>query len=154
MPPTTSRRSYTAAFKLEAIAYAKENGNRAAGRHYGISEKIVRDWRQTENCLRLTKKSKKADRGNKARWPVLEEKIESWVLEQRASSRGISTIQIRLKALDVAKEIGIDDFGLLVSKVYVPQKSLAPHSDNTESVTPTRPPRKVGNLPYILQRQD
>jgi hypothetical protein len=32
------RKSYTAAFKLEAVAYAKKNGNRATGRHFSINE--------------------------------------------------------------------------------------------------------------------
>jgi len=57
MPPVTSRKCYTATFKLEAISYAKEHGNRATGRHLGISEKLVRDWRKQEDQLRMTKKS-------------------------------------------------------------------------------------------------
>jgi hypothetical protein len=37
MPPTQSRRSYTAAFKLEVAIYAEENGgNMAAQRKYGV----------------------------------------------------------------------------------------------------------------------
>lgn len=107
MPP---RKSYTAAFKLEAVNYAKENGNRATARHFGIDEKMVRNWRKSEDQLRLTKKTKRANRGQKARWPALEETVESWVLEQRAANRGVSTIQIRLKAIAVAKELDIVDF--------------------------------------------
>jgi transposase-like protein len=52
MPP---RKSYTAAFKLEAVAYAKENGNRATSHHFSINEKMVRNWRKQEDELRLTK---------------------------------------------------------------------------------------------------
>ena len=52
------------------------------------------NWRKQEDELRLTKKSKRANRGQKARWPALEDKIETWVLEQRASLRGVSTTQI------------------------------------------------------------
>jgi transposase-like protein len=76
------RKIYTAAFKLEAVAYAKKNGNRATGRHFSINEKMTRNWRKQEDELRLTKKSKRANRGQKARWPALEDKIETWVLER------------------------------------------------------------------------
>lgn len=50
MPP---RKSYTAAFKLEAVKYAKENGNRAAALNYTINESMVRSWRKQEDQLRL-----------------------------------------------------------------------------------------------------
>jgi hypothetical protein len=63
---------------------------------------------QTRRCL--TKKSKLVNRGQKARWPALEDKIETWVLEQRASLRGVSTTQIRLKAVTMAQEFPITDF--------------------------------------------
>jgi transposase-like protein len=65
------RKNYTAAFKLEAVAYAKKNGNRATGRHFSINEKMVRNWRKQEDELSLTKKSKLINRGQKARWPAL-----------------------------------------------------------------------------------
>ena len=67
-----SRKSYTAAFKLEAIAFAKENGNRAAGRHFSIDENQVRNWHKQDK-LRFTKMTKRANRGKKARWPALED---------------------------------------------------------------------------------
>lgn len=75
-----------------------------------MSPCMVRSWRKQEDQLRLTKKSKRANRGHKARWPALEDKVESWVLEQRASLRGVSTTQIRLKAIAAAKELDIVDF--------------------------------------------
>lgn len=107
MPP---RKSYTAAFKLECVIYAKENGNRATARKYSINESMVRSWRKQEDSLRLTKKSKRANRGRKGRWPVLEDLVEGWVLEQRTAHRGVSTVQIRLKAVAVAKDLGLADF--------------------------------------------
>lgn len=36
--------SYTAAFKLKAKEYAIEHGNRAAGRHFGVTDFNVRYW--------------------------------------------------------------------------------------------------------------
>ena len=37
-----SRKSYTAAFKLEVIQFAEEAGNRPAERKFGVAEKMVR----------------------------------------------------------------------------------------------------------------
>lgn len=108
MPP--KRKSYSADYKLQIVKYAAENGNRAAERKFGVSEKLVRDWRKTEVTLTQMKKTKKANRGLKARWPELEERVHRWVLEQRAAGRGLSTVQLRLHAMVVAKEMNINDF--------------------------------------------
>ena len=62
----------------------------------GVSEKLVRAWRKAEVNLTTMKKTKKAIRGLKARWPELEERVHRWVLEQRISERGSSTVQLRL----------------------------------------------------------
>ena len=83
MPP--KRNSYTAEFKLKVIKYAAENGNRAAERQFGCSEKLVKDWRKAEEKLKVIKKTKKANRGLKARLPCLEEELYTWVLEQHAA---------------------------------------------------------------------
>lgn len=104
------RRSYTAAFKLECAVYAKEHGNRATGRKYKVNEKQVRDWRKDEETLRRTEKTKKANRGQHAKWPELEKTLETWILEQRAKHKGVSTIQMRLKARQLAKSMKIEDF--------------------------------------------
>lgn len=110
MPPPVKRRSYTAKQKLSAVEYAIENGNRAAGRHFNISEKIVRDWRKAADGLHSMKSSKKADRGKKARWPQLEDRLRTWILEQRAAGRGLSTVQVRLKAQTLAQDMNVADF--------------------------------------------
>ena len=111
MPPVKSRKSYTAAFKLEVVKFAEENdGNMAAHRKYGVSEKCVRDWRKAKDTLRMTKKSKKANRGCKARWMNLEDKLEEHVLTQRAACRGLNTVQLRERAKLIATDLGIESF--------------------------------------------
>ena len=110
MAPTT-RKSYDAKFKLNIVAFAKENGNRAAERKFNVSEKKLRDWRKKEDELRSTKKTKKGNHSGKASWPVLEENLRKWIVEQRAAGHGLSTVQIRLKAKSMAKESEINDFG-------------------------------------------
>lgn len=110
MAPSTSRKSYTAAYKLQIIEFAETNGNRAAERQFGVTESCVRAWRKAKDVLRITKRSKKALRGAKPRWTELEDRLEEWVLDQRAACRGISTVQIRLKAKTIAQEMDIPEF--------------------------------------------
>lgn len=109
MPPV-KRKSYEAGYKVKVIQYAKEHGNRAAMREFGVGESVIRGWRKQEDALKKTKKSRKAFRGDKARWPDLENRVEAWVNEQRAAGRGISTVSIRLKAKTYAKDMDIADF--------------------------------------------
>ena len=47
---------YSAKFKLEAIRYANETNNCAAGRKYGISKKLVRDWKKNVEVIEMPKK--------------------------------------------------------------------------------------------------
>ncbi|XP_063754586.1 zinc finger MYM-type protein 4-like isoform X2 [Eleginops maclovinus] len=104
------RHAYDAAFKLKAVDLALHEGNRAAALTLGINESMVRRWRCQREELAQSKKTKKAFRGNKSRWPKLEDFIEDWVNTQRANGRGVSTVQIRLKAKTVATEMKIENF--------------------------------------------
>lgn len=128
MPPAQSRRSYTAGFKLEVITYAEENGgNMAAQRKFGVSEKLVRDWRKQKDALHQTKKTTKAFRGRTAYWPDLENQLENFVMEQRSSCRAVSTVQLRLKALEMSKTMKIQNFKANPSWCYrfMKRKGLA-----------------------------
>ncbi len=48
--------------------------------------------------------------GNKPRWQELKDEMEDWVNTLRDSCRRVSTIQIRMKAKEVADKSGIADF--------------------------------------------
>ena len=52
------RHSYEISFKLQVIKYAKENGNRAAERHFGPppTEQMISIRRRQENELKEAKK--------------------------------------------------------------------------------------------------
>lgn len=106
----TRRSSYDASFKLKAIDLAIQDGHRAAARKLGINECMVRRWRIQREELMKCQKSRKAFRGHKSRWPELENVLEDWVNVQRAGGRGVSTVQIRLKAKTIAREMNIEDF--------------------------------------------
>jgi hypothetical protein len=58
MLPVQKRFSYSVAFKLQVVQYAKQDGNRAAERHFGPppTEKMIREWRKQENKLIALKK--------------------------------------------------------------------------------------------------
>lgn len=99
----------------------------AAQRKFGVSEKVIRGWRKQKDVLRQTRKTKKAFRGRTALWPELEDKLEDFVLEQRAACRAVSTVQIRLKAVEMAKTLNIDNFAATPSWCFrfMKRKSLS-----------------------------
>ena len=98
--PKTRRNAYDAAFKLKAIELAIEKGNRAAAYELGVNESMIRRWRKQRGELSRCKKSTKAFRGRKCRWPELEDELD-WVNTQRVDGQGVSTVQIRLKARSI-----------------------------------------------------
>ncbi|KAJ1198869.1 hypothetical protein NDU88_002708 [Pleurodeles waltl] len=104
------RHSDEAKFKLQAISYVVVNGNRAAAKKLNINESMVLKWRKQENELRQIKKTKQSFRGNKSRWPQLEDQLEQWIIEQRTAGRSVSTVTIRLKATTIAQDMKIEHF--------------------------------------------
>jgi len=58
------RNSYTADFKLTAIAYAEVHGNRATGRKFDIDESVIRGWRKEKGALEKMNPRKRARRGH------------------------------------------------------------------------------------------
>ncbi|TWW61089.1 hypothetical protein D4764_05G0011790 [Takifugu flavidus] len=71
---------------------------------------MVRKWRKQESELRQVRKTKLSFRGNKARWPELEDQVEQLVVEQRTTGRGVSTVTIQQKAKAIAEEMDIEHF--------------------------------------------
>jgi hypothetical protein len=85
MPPVQKRFSYRVAFKLQFVQYAKENGNRAAERHFGPppTKKMIREWRKRENQLITLEKNERSFRTHAAKWPQLETQVKNWVRPQK-----------------------------------------------------------------------
>ena len=104
------RHSYEADFKLKDICHAVQHWNRAAVKEFNINESMVRKWRRREDDMSQVKKTKQSFRGNKARWPQLDDKIEQWVTEEKTADRGISTVSIRLKANAITHGMKINNF--------------------------------------------
>ena len=91
--------SYTTAFKLKAVEFAEEKGNRAAEREFSVSEKVIRDWRKQKEVLLKLPKTKRACRGREAFYPRMEKELAEWVINQRISGRIVTILHIRLQAL-------------------------------------------------------
>ena len=63
--PGKRQNSYPAAFKLQVIKFAEENGNRLSTREYKIDETNVQHWRKQKNVLGVINLRKRAKRGRK-----------------------------------------------------------------------------------------
>jgi len=98
------RSSYDAGFKLRVVDYAEQSTNSAAGREFGVSEKLVRDWRKQAEVLRALPKTKKARRGDHSHFPELEDSLHEWVLECRQNGFIVTRQAIRFRALMLVKE--------------------------------------------------
>lgn len=104
------RRAYQAGFKLMAIRHALEHGNRASAREFHVAESMVRKWRKQEPELRQVSQSRRSFRGNKARWPQLEDRVGRWAAGHAAAGGRLSALAIRLVAVEMARDMRIDDF--------------------------------------------
>jgi hypothetical protein len=75
-----------------------------------VDEKSVRSWRKSKKVLIAMRPQKRARRYKVAPWPELEQELKKWVLHQREEKRKVSTISIRLKAIQIATEKCISNF--------------------------------------------
>lgn len=90
-----TRRQYSAAFKLNVVEFAEANGNMAAQRRFGVSEKSVRYWRAQKGKLQMCNPRKMSFRGRSAVHPQLEDKLADFVREVRARSLPVTVDTIR-----------------------------------------------------------
>uniref|UniRef100_A0A8C4ZMM1 HTH CENPB-type domain-containing protein n=1 Tax=Gadus morhua TaxID=8049 RepID=A0A8C4ZMM1_GADMO len=96
---------------LRVVAAAKGSSNRAAAREFGVDESQVRRWRASEETLGRQKGTARAvGRGQKCRWPELEQRVAEWVRAQRVAGRAVSTVGIRLTSGVVAHDMGLTGF--------------------------------------------
>jgi hypothetical protein len=96
--------------KLRIVREAEEIGNRAAGRKYDVPESCIRDWRGKKEMLLKSSGTRRAFRGQKARYSKIEETLLEYVSEKQQSGYAVSTEMCQLKALALVKEQGIDGF--------------------------------------------
>ncbi|XP_049523474.1 uncharacterized protein LOC119453068 isoform X11 [Dermacentor silvarum] len=99
--------AYGAAFKLRVVAYAEVHGKRVAGRHFGVDEKCVRRWLKQKEVLAATNESREAFRGKACKFPELERELRQYVVATRKNGFAPSIETIRVKALAIARLMGI-----------------------------------------------
>ncbi|KAL1473198.1 hypothetical protein MTO96_022417 [Rhipicephalus appendiculatus] len=92
---------YDAAFKLQVVAYAEQNGKREAGRNLHV-DKCVRRWCDQKEELSGTNKTRKAFRGKP---PALETQLMKYVTDIRKDGYALSTEMLRVKALAIARHM-------------------------------------------------
>lgn len=107
---SAKRKSYTSTFKLMVCERAEAIGNRGAARENDIDERCVRRWRKEKDVLEKMPRQKRARRGGKVSWPVLEANLEKWIKDQREKNLPVSTVRIRMQAKMIAEQMGITNF--------------------------------------------
>lgn len=104
------RQSFTFEYKLRVIARAEEIGNRAAAREFEIDESMIRYWRKKKPVMTKLPKRQRTCRTGKAKFPALERTLKEWVISQREKSRAVTTVMIRFKAKELAKQMNVAEF--------------------------------------------
>ena len=105
-----ARQSFTFEYKLKVISHADEIGNRAAAREYEIDESMVRYWRKKKDVMTKLPKRQHTCRTGIAKFPALERTLKEWIISQRENSRAVTTVMIRLKAEELAKQMNVAEF--------------------------------------------
>ena len=98
------RQSFTFEYKLKVIARADEIGNRAAAREFEIDESMICYWRKKKVVTKKLPKRQCTCRTGIAKFHALERTLKEWIVSQRENSRTITTVMIRLKAKELAKQ--------------------------------------------------
>lgn len=93
--PSTRRHSYDLNFKLKIVAEAEAvNNNREIAREYGISESMVRKWRNQQHVLFTGELKMSAKRVSMGRYrpkdPELDQKLADWFSDQRSQGKNCS----------------------------------------------------------------
>ena len=104
------RASYTASFKFIVVAYAVDNGNRAAGKQFNVDESCVHRWQSQREKLPKTPRNKRALQGRSPAYPELEKEVAEWITEKRKAGTAVSTNIICLKAKSVVQKLGLEQF--------------------------------------------
>uniref|UniRef100_A0A3B3TFI6 HTH CENPB-type domain-containing protein n=1 Tax=Paramormyrops kingsleyae TaxID=1676925 RepID=A0A3B3TFI6_9TELE len=100
---STKRKKYDASFKLKVVNFAMEHNNCAAARQYGVTEKMVRDWKSNEKALKSMPRGKCALRRGAPHWPELKKHVADMVAQHRQNGYVVTRNTIRLFALQWAK---------------------------------------------------
>ena len=117
-------RCYPVKMKIEAVNYVEINGNRAAGRKYGVDEKRIREWRKNKAkiaalvVLKNSKTRKRLDGGGANPLSTnLEERVMDWVGVRRSSGLRLSRKLVMKKAQLLYQEMSTSE-GILENEEF------------------------------------
>ena len=93
--PSTRRHSYDLNFKLKIVAEAEAvNNNHEIAHEYGISESMVRKWRNQQHVLFSGELKMTAKRASKGRYrpkdPEVDQQLADWFTNQRSQGKNFS----------------------------------------------------------------
>ena len=93
--PNTRRHSYDLNFKLKIVEEAEAvKTNREIAREYGISESMVRKWRNQQHILFTGELKMTANRASMGRYrpkdPELDQQLADWFSDQRSQGKNYS----------------------------------------------------------------
>ena len=102
--PSTRRHSYDLNFKLKIVAEAEAvNNNREIAREYGISESMVRKWRNQQHVLFSGELKMTAKCASKGRYwpkdPEVDQQLADWFSDQRSQGKNCSLKMTLITAL-------------------------------------------------------
>lgn len=102
------RKSYSARFKLQVVAYAEVNTNREASRRFDVSETNIRYWRKKKEEYSKSGRNSRRLREHKAAFPELEAELLQYIVEQRSGAFSVTYEIIREQALKIAAKMHIN----------------------------------------------
>jgi CENP-B N-terminal DNA-binding domain/Tc5 transposase DNA-binding domain len=131
-----NRKSYTVTDKLKIIAYAEENNNRQAARHFNMNESSVRCFRRQKDLLLKMCPQKKTNRRALPHWPNLEQELKQFVLNHPIKHGTKAKLKdIRKEAILIAEKHGIAGFNGSNSYIF---KFMQRHSLPSASPRPRK----------------
>ena len=109
--PCKTKRSFTMCTKLEVINFAQKTSVSEASRQYGIDRAIIILWRQKDEEFNQSKDHRKRlPAGGRKQLSVdLEEQLFQWITAQRDLKLAVTRKSIKLKAINLAFELGIEN---------------------------------------------
>jgi len=67
-------------------------------------------WRKKKAVLMKMPRCQRTCRTGKAKFPALERTLKEWVIRQREKSRAVTTVVIRFKTKELAKQMNVTEF--------------------------------------------
>ncbi|GBB87772.1 hypothetical protein RclHR1_14280003 [Rhizophagus clarus] len=100
------RFSYSVYQKKQVITYAKLHGQNKAARHFDLNASMVGCWVMASKDWdsELNQNSKRIGSGRKAFYPEAEEKLYTWLIEQRKQGLAVTYTILRIKMQNILKE--------------------------------------------------